>query len=218
MPVTRNLIAALMFFAPPFAAAETASYVSMPEEMILATELDADIERGKELFALCATCHYENALGKADGSFPSIAGQHKSVVIKQMADFRAGNRDNPTMFPFSDAATIGGAQALADVAAYIASMPSNTEPGQGSGEDLDTGAVLFKEHCVLCHAEDGTGSADFAFPRLQSQHYEYLKRQMLWIRDGHRRNPNPEMKRRLSLIDDAQIEAVADYISRIRLD
>ncbi|OOY43584.1 hypothetical protein BOV91_03640 [Solemya velum gill symbiont] len=123
MPVTRNLIAALMFFAPPFAAAETASYVSMPEEMILATELDADIERGKELFALCATCHYENALGKADGSFPSIAGQHKSVVIKQMADFRAGNRDNPTMFPFSDAATIGGAQALADVAAYIASMP-----------------------------------------------------------------------------------------------
>jgi cytochrome c553 len=218
MPVTNNLIATLMIIVPAFAAAETATFVSMPEEMSLAVELDADIERGKKQFALCATCHFENGLGKADGSFPSIAGQHKSVVIKQMADFRANNRDNPTMVPFSDVETIGGAQALADVAAYIASLPANSEPGQGSGENLETGAALFKEHCVLCHADDATGSADFAFPRLQSQHYAYLKRQMQWIRDGHRRNPNPEMKRRLSLMDDVQIDAIADYISRIKLD
>ena len=122
------------------------------------------------------------------------------------------------MFPFSDPQTIGGAQAIADVAAYIAQLPAHTNPGEGPGTDLDNGKALFKEHCELCHASDATGSEFLVFPRLQSQHFEYLKRQMLWIRDGYRRNANAEMKKRLDMMDDNQIEAVADYISRIQLD
>jgi hypothetical protein len=55
--------------------------------------------------------------GRPDGTFPQLAGQHTSVLIKQMADIRAGVRDNPTMYPF--AATLTDPQELADVAAFI---------------------------------------------------------------------------------------------------
>ena len=46
-----------------------------------------------------ATCPPVPAV--ADGTFPQLAGQHTTVLIKQMADIRAGERDNPTMYPFA---------------------------------------------------------------------------------------------------------------------
>ena len=215
--ITLPVLAMLLVIQASWAA-DSAPAPAMPAEMTEAMDLDPDVERGKEAYRLCATCHYDHGWGKEDGSFPSIAGQHRSVVIKQIADFRARNRDNPTMFPFSDPATIGGAQAIADVAAYIEGLPINKTPGKGPGTDLDKGRKLFDEQCALCHADDATGSDMFVFPRLQSQHYEYLKRQMLWIRDGHRRNPNLEMKKRLDVMSDADIDSIADYISRIEVN
>lgn len=213
-----TFLAVVVFNTAPLLAAAAPPESTLSVEMLKAMELTPDIEHGKQRYALCATCHYEHGWGKQDGSFPSISGQHKSVIIKQISDFRARNRDNPTMFPFSDPATIGGPQALADVAEYIAQLPANPEPGTGPGDNLDIGATLFKEKCQLCHADDATGNEDFVFPRLQSQHYAYLERQMRWIRDGIRRNANPEMKKHLEAMSDEQISAVADHISRIRLD
>ncbi len=60
--------------------------------------------------------------GSKDGTFPQLAGQHHSVIIKQLADIRALNRDNPTMYPFALPSQIGGPQALADVVAYMGSI------------------------------------------------------------------------------------------------
>ena len=52
-------------------------------------------------------------------------------LIKQLADIREGNRDNPTMYPFALPRAIGGAQALADVVAYMEKLPMNPENGKG---------------------------------------------------------------------------------------
>jgi cytochrome c553 len=49
------------------------------------------------------------------GSIPQLAGQHGSVLIKQMADIRSGLRHNPTMYPF--ATVLSDPQDLADLAA-----------------------------------------------------------------------------------------------------
>lgn len=66
-----------------------------------AVHLKADVENGLKVYRLCAVCHQPEGWGTHDGDYPQIAGQHSSVTIKQLADIRARNRDNPTMFPFT---------------------------------------------------------------------------------------------------------------------
>jgi cytochrome c553 len=189
--------------------------VSSPEEINRALHVTPDMANGKKLYALCASCHLDNGWGKPDGSFPVIAGQHRSVLIKQLADIRAKNRQNPTMYPFTDPAAIGGVQAISDVTAYIASLPPDPSPGQGDGQQLAHGKEIFQQQCAHCHGAQGQGNEEAFYPRLKGQHYAYLVRQLKWIRDGYRANANPAMVVEVSNLKDSDLEAVADYISRL---
>ena len=82
-----------------------------------ALHLQGNAENGRDVYEVCAACHLPEGWGLADGTFPQLAGQHHNVIIKQLADIRALNRDNPTMYPFALPSQIGGPQALADVVA-----------------------------------------------------------------------------------------------------
>lgn len=199
----------LIYWPVSGVAAET------PDELQQALRLTPDVKNGKQVYALCATCHYHNGWGKADGSFPVIAGQHRQVLIKQMADIRSGKRKNPTMFPFIDSATIGGVQAIADVTAYIASLPPDPSPGLGPGKHLDEGKSMYQTHCVTCHGNQGSGNAERFYPRLRGQHYAYLLRELRWIKSGFRHNADPAMLAQLVELDDKDLMLLADYISRI---
>lgn len=145
-----------------------------------------------------------------------IAGQHPTVIIKQLADIRALNRDNPTMYPFALPQEIGGSQSIADVAAYIAALPMNPEPGYGAGDNLALGAKLYADNCVQCHGENGEGSNEKFYPRIHGQHYAYLLRQYQWIKEGKRRNANPEMVAQIQKFSDEDTAAVLDYVSRLQ--
>jgi len=144
------------------------------------------VDKTKKIYELCAACHEANGWGKEDGSFPVIAGQHRSVIIKQLADIRARNRENPTMYPFSGDDVLGGPQGIGDVAEYISQLPPNPSVGIGPGEDLDKGKKIFEENCAACHGKNGEGNAEAFYPRIQGQHYAYILRQLKWIRDGRR--------------------------------
>ena len=95
-------------------------------------------ENGIEVYEVCSACHLPEGWGTEDGTFPQLAGQHRTVLIKQLADIRALNRDNPTMYPFALPREIGGAQSIADVAEYISHLPMNPEPGRWSGYEPGT--------------------------------------------------------------------------------
>ena len=81
-----------------------------------ALKLKPNRENGIEVYEVCSACHQLEGWGLKDGTFPQLAGQHAKVTIKQLADIRAKNRDNPTMYPFALPTEIGGAQSVADVA------------------------------------------------------------------------------------------------------
>ncbi|SHN92347.1 hypothetical protein BHECKSOX_526 [Bathymodiolus heckerae thiotrophic gill symbiont] len=168
----------------------------------------------KESYQLCASCHLDNGLGKVNGSFPVIASQHQSVIIKQLKDIQNKYRQNPTMYPFSDPQTIGGAQAMIDVAAYIQSLPSSPDNGVGSGDGLENGKNLYLNNCTGCHSYQGEGNAQNVFPRIKDQHFEYLARQLKWIRDGYRTNGNSNMLNLIKNMSDKDLEDLADYVSR----
>ncbi len=181
-----------------------------------AIDLKADLENGIEVYEVCSGCHLPEGWGKEDGTFPMLAGQHRAVLIKQLADIREGNRDNPTMYPFALPRAIGGAQALADVTAYIQKLPMNPTPGLGEGTDLKHGEKLYKDNCVKCHGDIGEGKADKFYPRIHGQHYSYLLRQFEWIRDGKRRNANPDMAKQIKSFSEKDMKAVVDYVSRLK--
>ena len=101
------------------------------EEALEALTLIGDIEEGEEIYTVCAACHQPTGWGDPLGVFPQLAGQHTNVLIKQIADIRAGNRDNPTMYPF--AMQIEGAQDIRDVCAYIQTLKMNPKPRTGPG-------------------------------------------------------------------------------------
>ena len=181
-----------------------------------ALALTPDVANGLAVYRECAACHEPEGWGRTTGSVPQIAGQHRQVVIKQLADFRAGNRDSVIMVPYATVESIGGAQAVADVAEYISTLEINVENGKGPGTDLASGERLYRKHCLECHGENGEGSNDGLAPRIQAQHYKYMLRQFQWIRDGKRRNASEEMTAIARQLGDSEISAVLDYSARLQ--
>jgi len=141
------------------------------------------------------------------------------VAIKQLADIRALNRDNPTMYPFALPEAIGGAQNLADVSAYIAQLPMNPDNGKGEWaegtEEFAHGQKLYEANCTECHGKGGEGNEEKFYPLIRGQHYNYMVRQFEWIRDGKRRNANPDMVKQIAGFSDYDMKAVINYVSRI---
>lgn len=181
-----------------------------------ALHLTPDLKNGREVYEVCSACHLPEGWGLVDGTFPQLAGQHVKVIVKQLADIRALNRDNATMYPFALPSQIGGSQAIADVSAYIQALPMNPEPGLGEGNDLEYGAKLYKENCTQCHGANGEGNNDKYFPRIHGQHYQYLMRQYEWIKAGKRRNANPDMMKQIEWMTERDTKAVLDYVSRLK--
>ena len=178
--------------------------------------LTPDLENGRQLYLTCAVCHLPEGWGTPDGAYPQIAGQRSGVIIKQLADIRARNRDNPLMFPFSMPRILGGPQHIADVAAYVAQLPMTPHNGVGPGLDLELGQRVYTDKCADCHGERGEGNAEKLIPAIAGQHFPYLVRQFDAIRTGRRKNANREMVEQLAAFGPREEAAVLDYASRLR--
>lgn len=204
--------------APKAKGIESAGYVWNQVDPDTARALDykASARRGKVAYKICKGCHLPNGVGKAGDNYPQLAGQHPSVLIKQMMDIRAGRRDNPRMFPFVGD-WIVSAEELADISAYLKSLPPPTDNGKGDGANLAQGKALYEKDCVSCHGKNGEGDAKKFYPMVAHQHFEYLKRETRESRDQGRRNANPDMVKLLKGYSDADVEAVSDYMSRLTL-
>ncbi|MBF0131220.1 MAG: c-type cytochrome [Magnetococcales bacterium] len=181
-------------------------------------KLKGDVARGQTVYRnLCSEkCHQPEGWGSIDGAYPQIAGQHATVTIKQLLDIREGNRDNPTMFRFSLPSELGGEQAIADVVAYIETLPMTVKNGVGPGKNLALGAQKYAEFCARCHGKDGEGNAKEFYPRIHGQHYQYQVRQFQWMQDNKRRNIHPLKRLQIKNINAQEMSAILDYISRLK--
>ncbi|MDX1734098.1 MAG: c-type cytochrome [Halioglobus sp.] len=197
------------------ATSQAALQARAKKEYEKALTLTPDVANGLAIYRDCAACHEPEGWGRPSGSVPQIAGQHRTVVIKQLADYRAGNRNSALMAPYATVESIGGTQAVADVAEYISTLEISVDNGKGPGTDLELGEKLYREHCLDCHGENGEGSNDDAVPRIQAQHYRYLVRQFEWIAEGTRRNASKKMAKLAEQLSEPELKAVLDYSSRL---
>lgn len=79
------------------------------------------------------------------------------------------------------------------------------------------GEALFKEKgCISCHGAEGAEPTASNYPKLKGQNQEYLVQQIKDIKSGARDNGQTVlMKPIVQGLSDAEIEALADYLSSL---
>jgi cytochrome c553 len=217
------LVALLTGVSSPRAAAAAAAVQGAGEAAARGELRDAmlatpDARRGEDLYASCGACHGVDGRGVDDGSVPAIAGQHYTVVVKQLVDYRHGRRWDIQMEHASRMVQLRSGQDLADLAAWVASLPRGFGAGKGDGEHLDLGARTYFRHCESCHGPLGEGDGLRGIPRLAGQHYRYLYRQFFDAVEQRRPNLPPQHVALMAPLDRAQIVGISDYLSRTSIE
>ncbi len=182
-----------------------------------AVQLEPNLGHGAELFEACAACHQADGSGSADGTIPVIAGQHVSVLVKQLVDFRHDRRWHARMREAAKQHDLGGAQDILDVASHAAGLkrPPPREGGTGDGKSLHAGQVVYYRDCEACHGRLGEGDLRTLRPRLAGQHYLYLLKQLYDTASLTRPGMDDAHVKRISALSDAERAGVADYLSRL---
>ena len=144
------------------------------ETLEQALHLAPRIDHGAEIFDTCAACHGTDGWGASDGTVPAIAGQSVPVLVKQVVEFRDDARHSIRMQHFTNRHHLAGPQDLADVAAYIESLPPRQPSAHAEGSGAAQGANLYARACASCHGSSAEGNPGARVPRLAAQHREYL--------------------------------------------
>jgi len=116
------------------AVARAVAFIGTLAAAPAARTLTGDAQRGAAQYAACAACHGARGEGNAALQAPSLAGQSDWYLLAQLDAYRAGRRGtHPSdalgarMQPL--AALLPDAGAVADVLAYLASLPDDETRG-----------------------------------------------------------------------------------------
>jgi cytochrome c553 len=177
-------------------------------------------EAGQTKAATCSACHGLDG-NSVNPEWPNLAGQHASYIIKQVRQFRAGQRQNVLMSPM---AAILQDQDIEDVAAYFSSQTlrptGETDPAKFKlGERVyRAGSISGKvPACAGCHGPDGSGNPAAVYPRIGGQHAAYAAIQLRNFKSGTRTtDPNLMMRNIAAQLSEDEIDAVASYLQGLR--
>src|SRR5258708_4378800 len=114
---------------------------------------------------MCDACHGQNGVPTDPKTIPIIWGQQQSYLVKQLRDYRNGERDNPIMSPIAK----GLAQEdLRKIAAYFAAKSWPASRATAAPASPPNGIA----QCQPCHQPNFEGGPPA--PRLAGLSYEYL--------------------------------------------
>lgn len=164
----------------------------------------------------CATCHGPQGQA-ASPIFPSLAGQNREYLAKQLQDFKAGRRKSETMGP--QVASLPNDE-IAALAAWFSERPAKQH--RIADEDLlAVGRYIYRKGnnwsgvpaCADCHGADAHGTT--TLPRLAGQNSRYLLMQLKEFNQRTRTNDNAVMHLVASRLTEMEAKAVADYLSQL---
>jgi cytochrome c553 len=154
---------------------------------------------------MCVACHGQNGVPTDPKTIPIIAGQQQSYLVKQLHDYRSGDRDNPIMSPIAK----GLAQEdLRKIAAYFAAKSWPAQYVAGAPASPPNGIA----QCQPCHQPNFEGGPPA--PRLAGLSYEYLVAAMRNFAADERIN-NGDMPKFMRALTDSERDAMARYLSAL---
>lgn len=171
----------------------------------------------------CSSCHGERGEGNPDGGIPRLAAQSQDYLLRALAEYASGLRENEIMTPIAKA--LDPAQRT-DVTAYYAALrPAEWQAPEAPradvlrhGEILATvgSASLGVQGCMNCHGPQGRGLPPTA-PYLAGQPAAYLAGRLTDWRNGPRSDeasPPAIMAGIARQLGDKDIEAVSHYFAQ----
>ena len=177
-----------------------------------------DLGKGAASFGqVCAACHAADG-NSVIGANPKLAGQHPEYLVKQLTEFKSGERANAVMSGMSAALSD---EDMRNIGFWLASQ----KPTPGAAKDKDLVALGERIYrggipdrqvaaCAGCHSPNGAGMPA-QYPRLSGQHADYTAAQLVAFRDGARKN-SAQMTGVAAKMNDREIKAVSDYIAGLR--
>jgi cytochrome c553 len=210
-PIARRLsilVVGLSLIVPALAA----------DERQPAAAAKPDVARGQAISTqVCAACHTNDG-SRGSPANPILQGQIPEYLVKQLSDFKSGERTSAVMKAFASALSEAD---MKNVAAFYAGKEA--KPGFARnkasvdlGQSIWRGGIADREvpACAGCHNPAGAGVPS-QYPRLAGQHAEYTAAQLTAFRSGARKN-SPQMAGVAHEMNDNEIKAVADYIAGLR--
>jgi len=168
-----------------------------------------DIGRGATIALRCTICH--GARGLTDSDAPNLAGQYPEVIVKQVADYRNGDRSNTVMQAYAGGLSTAEVH---DVAAYYADLPRARDiapvgvpPLVRAGDPMRNIAP-----CASCH---GGIDHKLGAPWLFGMPKNYLMLQLASCANGQRHNDSHSQMRNMARrLSSAEVGELAPYYAR----
>ena len=184
--------------------------------LLTGTALSAPLSTAELVSSRCATCHGSDGVSTSP-IFPSLAGQNREYLVKQLQEFKSKKRVSDTMAPQVADLT---EETIAALASFFAAKPTKTN--RVSDTDLlPVGRYIYAKGnswsgvpaCITCHGEKAYGTT--SLPRLAGQSSRYLLAQLKDFNQRTRNNDNEDMHLVASRLTEMETKAVADYLSQL---
>ncbi|MGD2083452.1 MAG: c-type cytochrome [Chromatiales bacterium] len=182
----------------------------------------ADAEAGRAVYDAvnCAKCHGDDGIG--DRNYPHLGGLSIAYAYKQLHDYKDGSRENRRMARAMEDVSEGD---LADLAAFVSTLPPPPREAAGGGAAIDPVAAepLVKRgdgerlvpSCNVCHGAEARrtpSNLPLGAPKLDGQKQEYFVTTMLDYRSGDRANDVYGVMRWIArALTEQEIEQLAAY-------
>lgn len=172
----------------------------------------------EEQLQLCFGCHNTDGNSVIPEN-PKLAGLDKKYILRQLEDFKSGDRKNETMSAIIQGVDEGMFEDLANFfsdqkrSVNVSDKPELVAQGQQVFEEgvFATAAPA----CMGCHGEDGSGTRKF--PRLNGQNAPYVVNQLTNFKSGARTNDAKGLMQAVaSRLSEKDIAAVAEYMSTLK--
>jgi len=160
----------------------------------------------------CAMCH--GAKGVSSANAPNLGGQYAEVIIKQLKDYKSGDRASAVMQALSTGLS---ARDIEDLSAYYAQLP---RPRNSPVTDMSKVPPLVKvgdpmrniAPCASCH---GGIEQKLGTPWLEGMPKDYLVEQLKQFATGERRNDShAQMRNMARALTVKEIEEVSAFYAR----
>ena len=188
------------------------------------TLAEADLNRGKASYGMCASCHGADGAGNTAMNAPALNGQAAEYIARQLNNYKSGVRGGEAGDMYG-AQMKGMAAILTDVAvdnvsSYIASLPA-TEVASIQEGDLHKGNNAYQGKCGACHGGKAQGNELMNAPALANLDSAYITRQIANYKGGLRgSHPDDRFGKQMKMManviaNDEELTNIIAYIHSI---
>jgi cytochrome c553 len=161
----------------------------------------------------CSMCH--GAQGVSESGAPNLAGQYPEVVIKQLHDYKRGDRSSAIM---QSLARKLSDRDILDIASYYDSLP-RAKAAQARVDDPEVPALVRVgdplRNIVPCMACHGGIEHKLGAPWLEGMPKAYLLGELQAFASGARRNDSyGQMRNMVRTLTPQELDRVAEFYAR----